>query len=481
MKKTVQQEEQSGIQLRRVIGVGTAILLVAGNIIGTGVFKKIVPMAATGLSESYILLAWLLAGLIALFGAFTIAGLAKSTTVSGGLYEYMRQAFGKFPGFLLGWTCFSISLSGSLAAVAFIFAQSVNTLIPLPNPLQQWSHISFWNFINPFDSSGIKILAIATIALMTWFNCRGIKNGSVLNNFVTSLKIIGILFLIVLGLFFSSTDAATVSTSTGAVQLKETGILTALFAAVLSAFWAYDGFTNITYLTGEIKNPKRNLPIAIISGVCLVIFLYLLTNFAYLNAVPAQELGVLGDNKIAASYIAGNVMGHTGSILISVLLMLSSFGALNVMIIVYARLYFRMAQENMFFRSAAKVHPVFRTPYISLIYSMAWSMILVLSGTFDKLTDMVIFVSFILYAILAVGLIKLKRKKIISDKVIGYPWAPVIFIFFALVIAVNTFITQPKLSIIGIGLVATGIPFYFYFKWKYKGLPVVKDEKEVDG
>ncbi len=477
MIEKVQQTDETKIPLRRILGLGTAVLLVAGNIIGTGVFKKIVPMAATGLSATEILLAWIAAGIVALTGAFTFAGLAKLTTRSGGLYEYMRLAFGKFAAFILGWSGFSISLSGALAAVAFIFAQSVNALIRLPDPLQQWTDISVWHFIYPFESSGIKILAMATIAVLTWFNYRGVRNGSGLNNILTSLKIIGILMLIVLGLVFTGSDTVA-ATSAISPAVREASVITAFFAAVLSAFWAYDGFTNITNIAGEVKNPKKNLPIAIISGVCLVIILYVLINHSYMQAVPVQKLATLGDNQIAATYIAGNILGTTGTTFISLLIMLSSLGTLNVLVLFYARLYYRMAQENVFFRNAAKVHPTFRTPYIALRYSMVWAMILVLSGTFDRLTDMSILMSFIFYSFLAVGLIKFKKERMIVVKITGYPLAPILFFLFAIVIAVNTFITQPKLSIIGIGLVATGIPFYFFFKWKYRGLPVIEEEEE---
>lgn len=474
MTEKVQQSDETKIPLRRVLGLGTAILLVAGNIIGTGVFKKIVPMAASGLSKPEILLAWIAAGGVALTGAFTFAGLSRVSKQSGGLYEYMRLAFGKFAGFIMGWSGFSISLSGALAAVAFIFAQSVNSMVHLPDPLQQWSGISLWSFIYPFDNSGVKILAMATIAVLTWFNYRGVRFGSGLNSMLTSLKIIGILALIVMALLFTGSV-----TQTRAIEnnpsMAEAGYVTAFFGAVLSAFWAYDGFTNITYIAGEVKRPKRNLPIAIIFGVCLVMVLYVLINNAYMTAVPVHQLGALEENQIAATYIAGNIMGAPGATLISLLIMLSSFGTLNVMVLFYARLYYRMAQENVFFRNAAKVHPAFRTPYIALRYSMVWSMVLVLSGTFDMLTDMSILMSFIFYSFLAVGLIKFKRQNLIRDKIPCYPLAPVLFILFAIIIAANTFITQPRLSAMGIGLAATGIPCYFYFKWKYKGLPVVQN------
>ncbi|TAM96780.1 MAG: amino acid permease [Chitinophagaceae bacterium] len=470
--------EKNNVSLRRVLGLTTAILLVAGNIIGTGVFKKIVPMAATGMSEGQILTAWLAAGIITLLGAFTMAGLAKMTTASGGLYEYMRLSFGRFAGFILGWTGFSISLSGSIAAIAFIFAQSVNAIIPIPDPLHHLANISIADFIFPFANSGIKFVAIATIILLTWYNYRGIKKGAGLNNIVTALKILGIILLIVAGLVASASGNDVSQVSIQHYKIGEAGFFSAFFAAALSAFWAYDGFTNVTYITGEIKRPKRNLPIAIISGVCMVIVLYMLINYAYMQGASVKQLGALGENQIAGSYIAGKLMGKTGHLLISLLIMLSSFGTLNVIIIFYARLYYRMAQENMFFRRVAKVHPVFRTPYISLIVSMAWSIVLVFSGTFDMLTDMSVFVSFIFYALLAFALIKMKTKKTIKEKIPGYPWAPLIFIIFVIFLSINTLITKPKLSITGIGLVAIGIPFYFYFKWKYKGLPTIKEESE---
>lgn len=478
MNDTPDIQKRENVSLNRVLGLTTAILLVAGNIIGTGVFKKIVPMAATGLNEVQILGAWLAAGIVTLLGAFTMAGLAKMTTASGGLYEYMRLSFGKFASFILGWTGFSISLSGSIAAIAFIFAQSVNAVIPLPDPLHHLANISIADFIFPFAGSGIKLAAIITIMLLTWYNYRGIKKGAGLNNIVTALKILGIVLLIVAGLVVSSSGNDASQVQMHAYKIGEAGFFSAFFAAALSAFWAYDGFTNVTYITGEIKNPKRNLPIAIISGVCIVIVLYMLINYAYMQGASVKQLGSLGENQIAASFIAGKLMGKTGNLLISLLIMLSSFGTLNVIIIFYARLYYRMAQENMFFRSVAKVHPIFRTPYISLILSMAWSIVLVFSGTFDMLTDMSVFVSFIFYALLAVALVKMKTKKIIKEKIPGYPWAPLIFILFVILLSINTLVTKPKLSITGIGLVAIGIPFYFYFKWKYKGLPVIKEENE---
>ena len=461
MQGNIDIKDETQIPLRRVLGVFTATLLVAGNLIGTGVFKKIVPMAATGLSGKYILLAWIVAGSITIFGAFSIAGLAKLTTVSGGGYEYLRISFGNFVAFLLGWNIFVIVGSGSVAAVGFIFSQSINALIAIPNPLHKWSNISFAHFIYPFADSGIKIFSVAIIAILTWLNYRGVKKSTVLNNIITTTKIMGILFLIFGGLFLFNTPVKQQFSTTHASGIS---FLSVFFGAMLSAFWAYDGFTNVASVTGEIKNPKKNVPVAIITGVSIVMLLYVVVNYTYMKVLPLNQLASLPENKIAATEMAGEIFGSKGNLLISLLIMISSFGTLNVLILVYSRLYYRMAQENAFFRSAAKVHPVYRTPYKALFYSMIWSCILAISGTFDVLTNMAVFNAFAFYTLEACGLIKMKRKKVITDKIPGYPVAPVLFIFFTIIFLINTFLRNTTQSITGICLTIIGIPFYYFFK-----------------
>ena len=464
MKESIEKKEminnQQGITLKRVLGPFTAILMVSGNMIGTGIFKKVVPMAQTGMSENLILLAWIVAGLIVLFGAFTFAGLSKLTTESGGNYEYLRVSFGNFISFLDGWGLFIIVGSGSIAAIAFIFSQSVNSLIAIPNPFQQWSHVSIAHSIYPFDSSGIKLFSVITVVLLTWFNVRGIQNSATLNTIVTSGKILGILFLILAGLILSNPSPADVPAS----SIHHTSSLAIFMAAMLSAFWAYDGFTNVTAIAGEIKNPKRNIPIAIITAVTMVVILYVLINYAFMKAMPLEQLAALGENKIAATEIAAKLLGNGGAMLISIVIMLSSFGTLNIIILFYSRVYFRMAQEGVFFRSAAKIHPVYRTPGNALWYSMIWSCILILSGTFDVLTNMVIFTGFAFYMLTAVGLIILKRRKLITGKIPGYPLAPVLFILFTTISLIGILISNPTQSLAGTALLFTGVPFYYFFR-----------------
>ena len=456
--------DKTKIPLKRVLGLPTGILLVAGIMIGSGVFKKIAPMSAALMSEPYILAAWIIAGIITMFGAFTLAGLATTTTESGGIYEYLRLTVGNFFSFLYGFTVFTIIGSGSVAALAFVFSQSLHTLVTIPDPLQHFQDISIGNFIFPFASSGVKMVAVLSIIVLTWINIRGTKNGGILNNIVTAAKILGILIMIVAGLFYSSSSTATTTEINTSIQFSNTGLFSALFGAMLSAFWAYDGWAIISSVTGEMTNPKRNVPLAIIAGVGVAMLLYVLLNYTFMQVLPVSTLAAIGENDIAAAVVAGTVMGKTGTVLIAVLIMICTFGALNACIIVYPRIYYRMAQENFFFKKAANVHPIFRTPYTSLIISMVWSCILVVSGTFDLLTNLVVFAGFFFYALLAWALIRMKRNGQIQSKVPGYPVVPVIVILFSLALIVNTVIVQPQQSLTGLLLVLSGVPFYYYFK-----------------
>lgn len=465
MAENLSEKNTGSPNLKQVLGLPTAILLVAGIMIGSGVFKKVVPMAQTLHSETYILLAWIIAGVITMLGAFTYAGLATMTTQTGGVYEYLRLIYGDFIAFLFGWTTFTIVGTGAVAALAFVFAQSVNTLLPIYEPLHALKDISIGNAVFPFADSGIKMVAVLAIVLLTWVNYIGVNKAGILNNIVTSAKILGILLLIIASLLYSNHPVADGNVNTiQALPPSGTALFSGLFGAMLSALWAYDGWINITFVTGEIKNPKRNIPLAIIGGVGIAMTLYVLLNYSYMNVLPVSRLAMLGTNKIAAAEVAGVLMGKTGSVIIAILIMVSTFGALNGTIISNPRVFFRMAQENVFFKGAAQVHPTFRTPHISLLYTAIWSIILVCSGTFDQITDLVIFASYAFFALTAWGLVKMKRKKVITSKVIGYPVVPYIIILFCLTLIINTVITQTKASLIGLLLILSGAPFYLYFK-----------------
>ena len=454
--------------LLRALGIFSATLLVAGIMIGSGVFKKIIPMAQTGLTESWILIAWALAGIITMLGAINIVGLASLTEESGGVYEYLRLAFGNFFSFLFGWTDFTIMGTASIAALAFIFSHTVNMLIPLPNPLQQWEHISVANFIYPFADSGIKILAILIIMILTWINYRGVRESGTVNNIFTSAKILGILLIIFLGLFYTSPVQPQQQEiiASSVAPLHGTAFFSAFFVAMLNVLWAYDGWVNVSFITGEVKNPKKNVPRAIIIGVTIATVLYVMVNYVYMKVLSLDELAAVNKNEIGAAVVANTLLGNIGKTLIIILIMVSVFGSLNAIILSHSRIYFRMAQEKFFFKKVAQVHIRNKTPHIALLYTMVWSCVLVISGTFDILTDMVIFAGFLFYGLLAIAFIKMKQKGMISSKVFGYPIIQVIIILFSLTLIINTIATHPLQSLIGLGLMFTGVPFYYYFKKK---------------
>ena len=464
--KSYMQENQdrTKIPLKRVIGLPTSILLVAGIMIGSGVFKKITPMSRSLMSEHYILWVWIAAGVITMFSAFTYSGFANMTDRTGGFYEYLRLMYGDFLAFLYGWSVFTIIGSGSIAALAFVFSQSADAIFHFGNLLPSHSDFSIAHFIYPFQNLSIKILAISMIILLTWYNITGIKNSGILNNVVTAAKILGILLLIIAGLLYSGEPVKVLQNGSSYHPVSGAALYSGFFGALISALWAFDGWSIVSFVSGEIKNPEKNLPYAIIGGISIVTILYILLNYVYMQVFSVELLASIPDHKIAAAVVSETLFGNVGSTLILVLIFISTFGALTGCIITYPRISFRMAQEKVFFRKAAFVHPVFKTPYIALIYSCVWSSVLVITGTFDQLTDLIVVCGYSFTVLSAAGLIKMKSQKKITSKVIGYPVIPVIVILFSLTLVITTLIVNTRDSLIGLLLTFSGIPFYFWFK-----------------
>ena len=422
-------------------------------------------MAQTDLSEGAILMAWAFAGIISLFGAFSLGGIASLTEESGGVYEYLQLSFGKFPAFLSGWADFMIVGPGAIAALGFLFAHTVNTIIPLPNPLESFEHISIANSIFPFADSGVKLVGIGAIVVLTGINCLGSHESGVINNIITSAKMIGLIILIFLGLTYTPPAVAKeIAVVAGSKSPEGMLFVSAFLTAMLGAFWAYDGWGTAPNISGEIINPKRNVPRAMAFGILMVMVIYLLVNYTYMRVLPLDVLKTVDENEIGAVAVGKTLLGNFGRILLLILIIVCVFGALNSNIVSVPRKYFRMAQEGYFFRNAMRIHPRFKTPYVALLYSMIWGCLLLVSGTFDILTDMVVFTGFLFFGLLSIAVIKLKRNGTIKAKVIGYPVIPIFFLVFCIVLSVNTIWVQPKQSLVGLLLILIGVPFYYYFK-----------------
>ncbi len=458
-------------QLVRSIGLTSAIVFVISSVIGTGVFKKIAPMSFELQSPSLVLIAWTVAGLISLAGTLSIAEVASMLVDSGGDFAYYRKIYNRFFAFLFGWTNFAVIRTASIASVAYVFAQSLNSLIPIPNSSQALSDISILG-LHFFDNLGIKLVAIALIIALTIFNARGLNLGEKLSNALVLIMFVAMLLIIILGLSSSVGDWSHLQQNSVRYQsetMTGSNLFKALALACLSAFWAYEGWNSVGYIGGEIKNPQRNLPLALTIGTILIMALYLLMNFVYLYILPIDEFIKIYEEKngIGAVAVVNHFLGSWGGKLISCLILITTFNCTSSTILLASRLFYAMAKDKMFFKGLDYIHPQFNTPSKALYVQAIWSSLLVLSGTFDQLTDMLVFAAFIFYGATTLGVFILRKKMPDAHrpyKVIAYPFVPAIFILFCIALLFNTLIERPSEALIGLGLMATGLPFYWYWQ-----------------
>ncbi|MDI9868049.1 APC family permease [Flectobacillus roseus] len=458
-------------KLVRSIGLTSAIVLVISSVIGTGVFKKIAPMSAELQSPGLVLTAWLVAGLISLAGTLSNAEVASMLADSGGDFVYYRKIYNRFFAFLFGWTNFAVIRTASIASIAYVFAQSLNSLVPIPNSSPEMSEMSFLG-LHFLDNLGIKFIAIALIIFLTYFNTKGLKLGEKLSNTLVTLMIIVMVGIIILGLTSSVGNWEYLkqnSVKFNPEEMQGGTLFKALTLACLSAFWGYEGWNSVGYIGGEIKNPQRNLPLALTIGMIIIIAMYMMMNFVYLYILPIDEFITIHETKngIGAVAVVTHFLGSWGGILISCLILVTTFNCTSSTILLASRLFYAMAHEKMFFKQVDYIHPKYNTPSKALTLQAVWASLLVLSGTFDQLTDMLIFAAFIFYGATTFGVFILRKKMPDAPrpyKVIAYPFVPAIFILFCIVLLVNTLMERPSEAIIGLGLMATGLPFYFYWK-----------------
>ncbi len=456
--------------LKPKIGLKVATFLVVSVIIGSGVFKKIAPMAHELGSPLLVILCWVLAGIISLAGALSTAEMVSMFPNSGGEYFYFQKIYGRFFSFIYGWSSFTIIKTAAIAALAYIFSQSLNSLFPFPSYSSDASFLG----IALFQNLSIKIVASILIILLTLLNYRGVEFAAKLSSFLTYLMLAGIVVFIVVGFSSSSVNIQNLtqhSQLTSAPSLNGWNLMKALFVASLGAFWGYEGWNNIAYIGEEINNPKRNLPLALGLGTLLVIATYVALNIVFVTVMPIDYFIQLNatPNKIAAVEVAGRISGHIGMILVAGLIVVTTLNSANSSILMSSRIMYAMARDKMFFYKAASVHPKYNTPDVALFIQAFWAIALVFSGTFDQLTDMLVFASFIFYGSTALGVIILRIKHPEMErkyKVIGYPFVPAIFFLFCVALFVMTIINQPYQAIWGLTLMATGLPVYWWLSRK---------------
>src|SRR6266852_2180002 len=465
-------------QLIRGLGLIAAISVNVANVIGTGVFLKARVMTCNVGTPGKALTVWLVAGLLSLAGALTYAELLAMMPRAAGEYGIMRDAYGRPWGFIYGWTQFAIARSASAAALAVGFAIFLNAL--LKGALNQTSFtLPYLNI--PFGR--LQLVALAAIALTVLINCAAINFSGGVATFLTSIKVL-LLIAVGLGAFFysggdwSHLSQANVGGTCEGVAMT-TGGLAGFAAAMLGALWAYDGWNNITFLAGEVKNPERNLPLGLIISMFLVMGLYLLVNISYYHVLTPTEVASVPASLSVAAEVVRRLLGAIALTLMAAAMMTSSFGALHASILATSRVPYAMARDGLFFKSLAKISPRTRVPIRSLIALGIWSSVLALSGSYDTLTDSAIFALTLFYAFVAGSVFVFRRR--LPDaprpyRTWGYPVVPIAFLLVTAWLILRTIWDQPKQSAIGLGLILIGLPVYLI--WAKRDRVSAADDRE---
>lgn len=426
-------------------------------------------MAAELHSSIWILIAWIVGGIITLFGALSNAEVAGLLADTGGEFVYLKKIYNRFFAFMYGWSLFTVIQTATISSLAYVFSQSLNSIIHIPVIFGSLQHFTIGGVFFPFQDFGVKLTAILLILILTGLNISGLKSGAGVSRVIMLLVFIGLFIIVVFGLSSHSTKPANF------MNLRDltggTVTISAFYTAMLAAFWAYQGWVSVGFIGGEVKDPTKNIPRGIVTGVFIVIAIYLLVNVTYLTLLSIPQLLQIHEsgNQIAAIEAVRSFWGTGGVMFISLLILITTLGCTNASILTGARPYYAMAREKLFFHGIAKINNA-SVPSNSLLWQGIWASILVLSGTFDQLTDMIIFAVFIFYGATTLGVFILRRRMPDAHrpyKVWGYPVVPAIFILFCIGLFFNTILTRPREAAIGLILIFSGIPVYFFLKKRY--------------
>jgi basic amino acid/polyamine antiporter, APA family len=454
-------DSQDGrFELKRALGVWSAAAIVVGTVIGSGIFLVPNTMVKNVGSPGMVFAVWIFGGMLTLFGALSYAELAAALPEAGGEYVYLREAYGPLWGYIYAWTQFGVAKSGSIATLAtgfFIYLANFrpelqNIWVVVPLPLSHQLEIRYG-----------QLLAMLVIALLALINYFGVKVGGNVQVAVTIVKVGLIAAIIVIGLGSGHGSASNFQTA-----IPSPGGVAGFFAALVAALWAYDGWNNVTMVASEIKNPQRNLPLALIVGTGAVIAIYLLTNLAYFYVLPADA--VASTERVAGEMMR-RILGVPGAGAVSIAAMISIFAALNGSILSGSRVPFAASRDGLFFRKLAYVHPQHKTPSVSILALNAWAALLVLSGTYDQLYEYVIFSSVILYGMATAAVIVLRFKRPDMPRpyrTVGYPVVPIVFILGVGYLVLSRLVNKPEESLKGLVIIVIGLPFYFYWKRRQK-------------
>lgn len=429
-------------KLPRVLGAFDLIGLTLGSVIGSGIFLvPAIVFTQTGGHLGPALLVWTVGGVLSLLGALTYAELAAMKPEPGGIYVYIRDAFGGFLAFLYGWALFFVIASATVATLAVAFTSYLREFVDL-SPL------------------AAKAVAVAMIVLIAVINVLGTRRSANVQNWTTAIKVGAILLMSVL-LIGGGRELPNTS---WAIPSLDTSLLIGMGAAMLGVLWAYEGWHFVTFSAGEVVDPQRNFPRGIIIGTAALIGIYLLANIAYVAALGVDR--GMASERIASEAVTAILGGGAGK-LVALAILVSMFSAANATVLTATRVYFAMAQDGVFFKRMGTVHPAWKTPAFAIVASCAWSAVLAASGTFEELLTYVVFVGWAFYSVGAASIFWFRRNEPDAARPFrapGYPLTPLLFIAIAAVIVINTIWLQPVRAAIGTGLVLLGIPVYWFWK-----------------
>jgi APA family basic amino acid/polyamine antiporter len=447
-------------ELKRELGIWAAMAIVIGTVIGSGLFRVPQTMVQSVGTGGFVMLVFVVGGLLSLAGALSYAELAAAMPGAGGEYVYLTEAYGPVWGFLYGWTQMWVAKSGSIATLATAFFEYMATFRPDLEKVFYTIPLPIGEHGAPLPLKYGQILAMFLILFLGLINYFGVKAGGDVQVVMTAIKVGAIALVIVAGLLYRNAGTAAAHAQTPLVPLTAAGF----FAALVAALWAYDGWNNVSMVASEVKHPQRYLPLALIGGTLVVMVLYLLANAAYFHVLSAAEVGA---NKRVAAAMMQRVFGGWGASAVSVAVMISIFAALNGSILSGSRVPYALARDGIFFRSFATVHPRFATPSVSILGLSLWAAVLVFSGRYDQLYNYVIFASWLLYGMTTAAVLVLRRTRPDLQRPyrsLGYPVVPLLFVGAAILLEVFTLKNSPRESVAGIVLILLGLPFYFYWK-----------------
>ena len=430
-------------RLKRVLSLMDATMINAGGIIGSGIFMVPATVALYTASSSLFFMVWIFGGIISLFGALSVAELGAAMPKAGGQYVYLNEAYGPVWGYLYGWSAVAVINTASMAAVGVAFAE-------------------YLRFFYSISDLTVKGIAIFSIILLTIINIVDVKSGARFQNVFTFAKLGAILGVILLGLFLEGGSAQNFSPLF--TDKSAQSLIGPLGLAMVAVLWTFDGWIFVTYVAGEVKDPKRNIPLSLIFCMAIVVSVYLALNTVLVYVLGFDQM--IGSELVMAD-AASKFLGGKGAAIVTIIILISLMGANNGNVLTSARINYAMAKDKRFFKMAAAIHPKFQSPANALIIQCVWACILTFSGTFNQLITYIIFASWIFYGMSAGAVIILRKKKPNMDrpyKTPFYPWIPIIFILFAILLTFNTIMEAPRDAAIGTGIILAGLPLYYYWK-----------------